>query len=203
MTELQLSQQVEYAKLLAASDLLPDAYKGKPANILLAIEYGKTLGITPMAAIQGINVIKGKPTASASLISSLVRLAGHRLRVTSDNTKAVCEIIRADDPEYTFMSVWDMERAKSAGLTANPSWQKYPEAMMKARAITECARDACPEVLSGVQYTAEELGAPEPAPSSPHRIQGIDPWAVAAQPPATTNAGHVPDEPEEGEVIDA
>ena len=203
MTELQLSQQVEYAKLLAASDLLPDAYKGKPANILLAIEYGKTLGITPMAAIQGINVIKGKPTASASLISSLVRLAGHRLRVTSDNTKAVCEIIRADDPEYTFMSVWDMERAKSAGLTANPSWQKYPEAMMKARAITECARDACPEVLSGVQYTAEELGAPEPAPSSPHRIQGIDPWAVAAQAPATTNAGHVPDEPEEGEVVDA
>ena len=195
MTDLELASQVEYAKLLAASDLLPDAYKGKPANILLAIEYGKTLGITPMAAIQGINVIKGKPTASASLIGSLVRLAGHRLRITSDNTKAVCEIIRSDDPDYIFMSVWDMERAKLAGLTANPSWQKYPESMMKARAITECARDACPEVLSGVQYTAEELGASEPFPPSPHRVTKTDPWEHAAPVAAP--------EPEEGEIVDA
>lgn len=196
MTDLELASQVEYAKLLAASDLLPDAYKGKPANILLAIEYGKTLGITPMAAIQGINVIKGKPTASASLISSLVRLAGHRLRITSDNTKAVCEIIRHDDPDYVFMSVWDMERAKLAGLTANPSWQKYPESMMKARAITECARDACPEVLSGVQYTAEELGAQvaDQMPSTPHEIRGIDPWARQAE---------AADDIEDGEIADA
>jgi len=198
MTDLELASQVEYAKLLAASDLLPDAYKGKPANILLAIEYGKTLGITPMAAIQGINVIKGKPTASASLIASLVRLAGHRMRVTSDNTKAVCEIIRSDDRDFTFMSVWDMDRAKLAGLTANPSWAKYPEAMLKARAITECARDACPEVLSGVQYTAEELGgtAPDQLPQTPHEIRGIDPWARQPEVEAATIV-------EDGEEIDA
>lgn len=160
MSEIQLSAQVEYAKLLSASDLLPAAYKGKPANILLAIEYGKTLGITPMAAIQGINVIQGKPTASAGLISALVRKAGHKLRITSDSTKAICEIIRKDDPEFIFIAVWDMERAKAAGLLdKGGSWKTYPEAMMKARAITECARDACPEVLSGVAYTAEELGA--------------------------------------------
>ena len=174
---------------------LPICFPVTIANILLAIEYGKTLGITPMAAIQGINVIKGKPTASASLIGSLVRLAGHRLRITSDNTKAVCEIIRSDDPDYIFMSVWDMERAKLAGLTSNPSWQKYPESMMKARAITECARDACPEVLSGVQYTAEELGAPEPFPPSPHRVTKTDPWEHAAPVAAP--------EPEEGEIVDA
>jgi hypothetical protein len=160
MTELvSMQASVEYAKLLSASDLLPAAYKNKPANILLAIEYGKTLGITPMAAIQGINVIQGKPTASAGLISGLVRRAGHKLRITSDSTKAICEIIRKDDPDFIFITVWDMDRAKAAGLLdKGGSWKTYPEAMMKARAITECARDACPEVLSGVAYTAEELG---------------------------------------------
>lgn len=187
MTEIELATQVEYAKLLAASDLLPDAYKGKPANILMAIEYGKTLGITPMAAIQGINVIKGKPTASASLIASLVRLAGHRLRVTSNASKAVCIISRSDDPEFPFKSEWTLERAKAAGLTSNPSWQKYPEAMMKARAITEAARDACPEVLSGVQYTAEELGAPETVTNTPVIV--ADDWAHPH--PQTSVSGEV------------
>jgi hypothetical protein len=157
MTELQPVNPVEYSKLLAASTLLPDAYRNQPANVLVAIEYGKALGLAPMAAIQGINVIKGKPTASASLIGSLVRMAGHRLRVTADSTKAVCQIVRSDDPDFTFTTTWTMERAASAGLTNNPSWQKFPDAMLKARAITECARDACPEVLAGVQYTAEEL----------------------------------------------
>lgn len=158
MSDLIPHNPVEYSKLLAASNLLPKAYQNQPANILVAIEYGRALGLAPMAAIQGINVINGKPTASASLIASLVRMAGHRLRVVATSTEATCQIQRSDDPDFTFSSTWNMDRAKQAGLTGNPSWQKYPEAMMKARAITECARDACPEVLAGVQYTAEELG---------------------------------------------
>lgn len=166
---------VEYSKLLSASDLLPDAYRGKPANVLVAIEYGKALGLPPMAAIQGINVIKGKPTASASLIASLVRMAGHRLRVTANGKEAVCEIYRKDDQDFPFISVWNLDRAKTAGLLTNPSWQKYPEAMMKARAITECARDACPEVLAGVQYTEEELTDV----TKFGRGQAKDPWEHA------------------------
>lgn len=150
------------ARLFAPSDLLPDAYRNKPANVLVAIELGHSLGLEPMAALQGINVIKGKPTASAQLIGALVRRHGHKLRVTGDATSATCEIIRADDAEFVFRSTWNMERAKTAGLLSNPSWQKYPEAMLKARAITECARDACPEALNGVAYTAEELEPTKP-----------------------------------------
>ena len=157
---MPINDRMRLAELLAASNLLPEAYRKQPANVLVAIEYGRALGLEPMAAIQGINVIKGKPTASASLIGSLVRMAGHKLRVMADSTQAVCEIVRKDDPEFVFRTVWTLERAASAGLTGD-QWRKYPDAMLKARAITECARDACPEVLAGVQYTAEELGADE------------------------------------------
>lgn len=161
MSELMpINDRMRLAELLAASNLLPEAYRKQPANVLVAIEYGRALGLEPMAAIQGINVIKGKPTASASLIGSLVRMAGHKLRVMADSTQAVCEIIRKDDPDFVFRTVWTLERAASAGLNGD-QWRKYPDAMLKARAITECARDACPEVLAGVQYTAEELGADE------------------------------------------
>jgi len=149
---------IDYSKALAGSDLLPAEYRGKPANVLVAIEYGKALGLEPMSAIQGITVIKGKPTASASLMAGLVRRAGHILRVTGDSKRAECTIIRSDDPDFAFTAVWTIDRAKQAGLTSNPSWSKYPDAMLKARAISECARNACSEILAGVQYTPEEMG---------------------------------------------
>lgn len=90
-----------------------------------------------------------------------MRRAGHKLRVHWDATKmrATAEIIRADDPEFMFTATWDMDRARSAGLTGKGVWKQYPDAMLKARAITEVARDACPEALFGVAYTPEELGS--------------------------------------------
>jgi hypothetical protein len=112
-----------------------------------------------MAAMTGVHVIEGKPTASAGLISALVRRAGHRLRVTGDDTHAVAEITRRDDSKFTFRSEWTLDRARQAELLGKGTWKKYPAAMLKARAITEAARDACEEALFGLHYTAEELGA--------------------------------------------
>ena len=154
-----LGAKVTYAKHLAQAGLLPKAYQGQPGNVLLAIEMGQALGIPTMTAISSVHVVDGKPTASAGLMSALVRRAGHRLRVTGDDTRAVAEIVRADDPDFTFRSEWTMERAKAAGLTGKGVWKSYPAAMLKARAISEVARDACQEALSGVIYTPEELGA--------------------------------------------
>lgn len=196
-----LPEKMTYAQALAESGLLPAQYRKQPANVLYALEYGATIGIGTMAAITGVHVIDGKPTASAGLISALVRRAGHRLRIRveygQDGTpRAIAQIVRADDPEHTFESVWTLERAVRAGLVqikdgrafardrnGNPlPWEKYTEAMLKARATTECARDACEEVLFGLHYTPEELGAevtedgtvvitdaparPEPAPTA-------------------------------------
>lgn len=173
-----LPEKMNYAQALAESGLLPAQYRKQPANVLYALEYGATIGIGTMAAITGVHVIDGKPTASAGLISALVRRAGHRLRIRVEydqqgSPRAVAEIVRADDPEHAFESVWTLERAVRADLVrikdgkpfardkngrALP-WEKYTEAMLKARAITECARDACEEVLFGLHYTPEELGA--------------------------------------------
>jgi hypothetical protein len=154
-----LRASMDYAQALAQSNLLPAQYRLKPANVLWALEYGRTIGLTPMAAITGVHVIEGKPTASAGLISGLVRRAGHRLRVRGDDTKAVVEIVRSDDPDYTFRTEWTLDRARTAGLTNKSVWKQYPAAMLKARAVAECARDACEEVLFGLHYTPEELGA--------------------------------------------
>ncbi len=154
-----LEAKIEYARFLAKAELLPKAFRDQPANILFAAEYGELLGLHPMAAITGINIIDGKPSISAGLISALVRRAGHKLRVKGDATSAFCQIIRADDPGFVYSSEWDMERAKTANLLHKSNWQHYPAAMLKARAVSECARDACQEVLLGIAYTPDELGA--------------------------------------------
>ena len=151
-------QQTLSAKL-ATSSLVPQVYRNRPENLLYALQYAEALGVHPMTAITSIHVIEGKPTASADLIAGLIRRAGHKLRVRATDTEATAEIIRADDPSYTFTVTWTMERAKTAGLTGKGPWKSYPAAMLKARAITEVARLACSECLFGVIYTPEELGA--------------------------------------------
>lgn len=184
-----LPDMVRYAEHLAEANLLPRQYQQRPANVLYAMEYGRTLGITPLAAITGIHVIEGKPSASAALISGLVRQAGHKLRVRGDDKQAWAQIIRSDDPDYDgYQVTWTIDRAKQAGLAGKDVWKKYPAAMLKARAITEVARDACEEVLFGLHYTPEELGAnvdedgvPMSAPVQQLRPvqQGeTDPWAT-------------------------
>lgn len=147
-----------YCQALAEATLLPGDYKRQPANLLLALESGAALNVAPMVAIQEIHIIKGKPSPSSQLQAALVRRAGHILRVAGDSKAAWCEIIRADDPGFTFRTEWTIERAQTAGLMSNDMWKKYPENMLKARAISECARNACPDVIVGFGYTPEELG---------------------------------------------
>ena len=170
-----IDQQINYAKAMAVSNLLPVTYQNHPENILVALAQGQALGIAPIQAMNQINVIKGKPALSADLIAALVRRAGHRLRVEGDDTYAQVTIIRADDPDYIPKPIrWDMERAKRAGLLGNPSWQKYPAAMLRARAISEAARAWANDALYGFIYTPEEIDSswvPDADPDTGEPVQ--------------------------------
>jgi hypothetical protein len=180
LTIVSMGDKLAYAQTLADSGMLPAAYRRNPANVLWAVEYGAALGIPPVVAIGLIHVMDGKPVASATMIGGLVRKAGHRLRVESDDTRAVAKISRSDDKEYWFEASFSMADAKRAGLDRNPTWGKYPKAMMTARATTAVARMACPEVLMGVEFTAEELGGsamPEDLPSGAAVVVSEGRWS--------------------------
>ena len=214
MTTENLPARMEYSKALAASDLLPRQYRNSPANVLVAVEYGRALGLEPMAAIQGIHVVEGKPTASAQLMGALVRRAGHILRVQGDDTHATATVRRKDDPEFEFTATWTLQRAAKAGLTskAGSSWSKYPAAMLKARAISEVARDACPEVLAGM-YSTEELddatpGSPRMAPPPVPPVAAAPVVTVTREPEPTPAPEPEDDTPapmidyDTGEILD-
>lgn len=57
----------------------------------------------------------------------------------------------------TVRIVWDMERAKQAGLLKpGGMYFKYPRAMLRSRTVSEGVRTVCPLATSGV-YTPEEV----------------------------------------------
>jgi len=93
-------------------------------------------------------------------MQALVRRAGHRVRGGYDAKAALgwAEIIRRDDPEFTYRAEFSMEDAKRAAVLGKDNWKNYPRAMMKARAMAEVCREACADVLSGVAYLPDELG---------------------------------------------
>ena len=163
-----MGNKVEYAQTLSHSGLLPKHFQNNPANLLFAIEFAEALGMKPIHAITSVHVINGKPSASADLIGTMVRRAGHRLRVTGDDTYAEATLIRQDDPDFEFKARWDMARAKQANLNT-PTWKAYPGAMLRSRAITEVCRAGAPDAMHGIQYSTEELeslgGAPKAAPT--------------------------------------
>lgn len=192
-----LPEQIDFARALADASLLPRAYQKQPANILLAIQYGEALGIPPIQAINGVHVIEGKPTASADLIGSLVRRAGHKLRIRETGAGATLSVtatlIRADDPDFEFAATWDMAKAREAGLTGKAVWKQYPGQMLRSRAITEVCRQGAGDALYGVVYTPEELGADEPerAPRKPANVRTL------------AEVIPEPDEPEPDGITDA
>jgi hypothetical protein len=179
-----LESRWNYAQALSgAGELIPRGLMEKgavsPAKVLLVMETGTMLGIHPVAALQGVNVIEGKATVSPALMSAVVRRAGHLLRVTMAGSlddlslAATAELVRKDDPEHPFTVTWTIERAGRAGLLQLVDgkvrarskadypgpWEKYTEAMLKARAISEVCREGATDALMGVGYVPEELGA--------------------------------------------
>ena len=178
-----LRDQMAYAQAIAQSNIIPDAYRNKAANVMVAMNFGQSMGLSPAESLYRIAVIKGKPTMSAELIAAQVRKAGHKLRIQKDEAaqSVTATVVRCDDPDYPISVTRDIAWAKSMGLAGNDNYRRQPMTMLTWRAITAVAREACPEALFGVAYTPDEMhdmdaGGPQPQPDAPtHEVADLQP----------------------------
>lgn len=165
-----MTDRIEHAKIVAQSSLIPAEYRGKPADIVWAMDIGDALGVPYTQVMQSMVVARGKMTMSADLMGAVVRRAGHKLRLREDGDSVTATLIRADDPDYEFTVTWDKAKAQAAGLWGSRGpWQQYPRQMLRARAITEVCRQGASDALAGTVYTPEELEPvpPRDAPQKP------------------------------------
>lgn len=156
-----LQERADYIARLAPSTILPTAYRGNAANAFVAAETGAALGLEPLQALASIAVINGRATLSSDLMAAVIRRAGHTLRIVENSPESVtATLIRADDKKFEFTVTWDKDKAVKAGLWGQKGpWSQYPTQMLRARAITEVARQGASEALMGMIYSPEDFGA--------------------------------------------
>lgn len=156
-----LQERADYIARLAPSTILPTAYRDNAANAFVAAETGAALGLEPLQALASIAVINGRATLSSDLMAAVIRRAGHTLRIVENSPESVtATLIRADDKTFKFEVTWDKDKAAKAGLWGQRGpWSQYPTQMLRARAITEVARQGASEALMGMIYSPEDFGA--------------------------------------------
>jgi hypothetical protein len=159
-----LDQAYRLSQALALASVLPNSLRGKPSDVLAIMLYGCDLGLSPMQSIMGIYVVKGKPQLAAITWIAKAKEAGHKIRWGHrDRESATVTIIPAGDPDNPITETFTIEDAEIAGLgqirdgvfTARSSngerlpWETYTRQMLQWRALTGCAKLACPEVAFG------------------------------------------------------
>lgn len=168
-------EAIEFAKLLSQSAFVPKEFKGKPGDILAAIQFGFELGVGPMQALQNIAVINGKPSVYGDLALALVQGSGllEYIEETDDGRKAICKVKRRGEPKEHIVTFSD-DDAKQAGLLDKPGpWKQYRSRMRMFRARGFALRDKFADVLKGVitreeaeDYPVERDVTPSPIPAN-------------------------------------
>ena len=162
-----LEDAFRFAKAVCLSGFAPKGME-KPESVVVAVQLGLEIGLTPMAALQNIGVINGRPGIYGDAALALVRASGlcesytQKVEGKGDAMEAVvvskrvgCEAIE------TRFSVAD---AKLAGLWGKSGpWTQYPSRMLMFRARSFNLRDNFGDVLKGLR-TTEELGDMPPEP---------------------------------------
>jgi len=207
----------QLAEIVANTEFVPAAMRGQPDAVCACIMYGLAIGAEPMVALQSIHVVEGRPQPSAELMRAMIYQQGHTITV-HQATDQLCRVsgLRRGEPETSRVRVeWSLDMARRAGLAGRQNWQRYPRAMLLARATSELARICFPDAIKGLGQISEadpdeldrwadQATDETPAPVPVTTVRRRKPRAVAGAPVADTPLPEaVPDAaPEPGHPAD-
>ena len=162
-----LNKAYKNAAVLAKSELLPDTYKGRPENILIAMDLASRSGFSLMQVMQNLYIVRGRPAWSGSFCMSAIKACGKYTQVKyvmigeNPNDRNFGVYVQAVDKSTgeTVKGVtvdWNMVKAYGWDSKSGSQWKTAPELMFKYRAAAFFARTECPEVLQGVRDEYEQ-----------------------------------------------
>jgi hypothetical protein len=163
MRPSSLAEAMELSKIMASSDIVPKDFKGKPGNVLVAIQMGHEIGLQPMQALQSIAVINGKPAIYGDAAIALAMnhpdcedIIEEIVQDQQGNHRARCTVKRKGHEPHTYE--FSVEDAKKANLwgKAGP-WSAYPKRMLQMRARGFALRDKFSDALKGLSIREEVL----------------------------------------------
>jgi hypothetical protein len=158
-----LDEMRSFAEIVVKSKLAPKGFE-TPESVIIALQMGAEVGLAPMAALQNIGVINGKPCLYGDAPIAIIRASGlleafeERIErgATEEDTAAFCKVQRKGYAPHE--QKFSVAMSKKAGLwgKAGP-WTQYPQRMLQMRARSFALRDQFADILKGFKI-AEEVG---------------------------------------------
>jgi hypothetical protein len=158
------------AKQMAASGLVPDYFRGKPNEIMIAGLALRDLHVAlTISTLKQVYVVKGRPGYMAQLQIGILARHGYDLMPVDsecDDKSATVEIEARDRTKHRV--TFTMDNALQANLPSqNPTYKTYPAAMLYARACTKAIGQFHPGLLLGLGPADQaEHHVADPSPRS-------------------------------------
>lgn len=150
-------------KLLAASEIIPQHYRGKVADCTIAIDMANRMGVSPLVVMQNSQIVRGnfswKGTACKSMIDSCKRYKKTRYVEVGEagkDTHGVYLEAETQDGEIVKGVTVTVEMAKKEGWWQNQKWQTMTSLMLRYRAAAFFMRTECASVAMGFLTTEEQ-----------------------------------------------
>lgn len=125
------------------------------AGAITIIEYGRELGIPPVAALQTMAIVNGRLCMEAKAMLALFQNHGGRVKIL-ERSKTVARIEFSKDGMEAYVHEYTLEQAKQERLSDKDNWKKMPETMLFWRAVATGIRLYDPGAIFGI-YSKEEL----------------------------------------------
>ena len=154
------------SKQFSNSTMVPPSFRNEPGNVLVALAAGMPLGLSPLACLQSIAVINGKPTLYGDAVIAQVLASPDLLSIAENATGTVEDGNRTwtitlnrrlkSGKQQQVQRTFSVDDAKRAGLWGKQGpWKQYPDRMLYNRARTLAVRDTFADVLQGTTLAAD------------------------------------------------
>lgn len=187
------------ARFAVSGEMLPKAFRGKPADCAIVLEMAHRLRVAPFMMFQSVFILHGNPSLSAQFLIAMANAAKRPIkfrdvrgtpptlpfrRVNKDGAKDVVlqnwEVTAffADSPEDKVTV--DMQQAMTAGWAHNAKYSEIPAQMLGYRAATFLVRRYLPHLAMGlatIDEVADEQAVvveAEVVPGAPTPPRGMD-----------------------------
>jgi hypothetical protein len=174
---------VRMARALASSSIVPAAYQGNAANVMVAMEYAHRIGASVLAIMQNLDVIHGRPSLRATFLIATVNASGRftplrfRWEGQAGGDTWGCRAVATDtsSTEECVGPLVTVALAKAEGWYAKngSKWKTLPELMLMYRAAAFWTRVYAPELSMGL-HTSDEMEDTGPARRSPERVADLN-----------------------------
>lgn len=159
---------VRQARSVAASSVVPANYRGEEnlANVMVAMEVAQRIGASPLAVMQNLHVIQGKPSFSASFLIATVNACGRftpmRFETVGDDPAKDDYKVRARAKDKESGEdllgpwiTWKMVKDEKWHSKTGSKWMTMPALMFMYRAAAFWTRVYSPELSLGLHTTDE------------------------------------------------